>query len=99
MLLRVSQPATPVESDDLLHALGAVIRSRPMELHLSQERLAERARIHRTYVADVERSTRKIALRKVTRLAAALDLTLVELFTRIETLFPAARDTLGTFAR
>ena len=51
---------------------------------MSQERLAEQAHIHRTYIADIERGTRNIALRNLARLAAALDLSLVDLFKRVE---------------
>jgi transcriptional regulator with XRE-family HTH domain len=83
-LLRVNQPATSPSPDALLVALGLVVRDRRKELHMSQERLAERAHIHRTYIADIERGTRNIALRNVARLATALDLSLVDLFTRIE---------------
>lgn len=87
-MLRVSQPSIPPAPDDLLVALGIVVRERRKELHLSQERLAERAHIHRTYIADIERGTRNLALRNVARLAAALDLSLVDLFTRVERVTP-----------
>jgi transcriptional regulator with XRE-family HTH domain len=83
-LLGVSEPPTPSSPDDLLVALGIVVRDRRKELHMSQERLAERAHIHRTYIADIERGTRNLALRNVARLAAALNISLVDLFTRIE---------------
>ena len=86
----MSQPAPPPLPDALSRAFGAAIRQRRTELDLSQERLAAGAGLHRTYIAEVERGTRNIALRNVARLAAALDLTLVELFTRVERLFPPA---------
>ena len=86
----MSQPSPPPLPDALPRALGAVVRQRRTELNLSQERLAEGTGLHRTYIADVERGTRNIALRNVARLAAALDLTLVDLFTRMERLPPPA---------
>jgi transcriptional regulator with XRE-family HTH domain len=40
--------------------------------NLSQEKLADLAGIHRTYIGDVERGTRNIALINMTRIARAL---------------------------
>jgi transcriptional regulator with XRE-family HTH domain len=39
---------------------------------MSQERLAEEASLHRTYVGSVERGERNVALRNILRLARAL---------------------------
>lgn len=51
-----------------------------MELGLSQEDLAERADLHRTYVADVERGVRNISLRNIHKLAQALEMSIADLF-------------------
>jgi transcriptional regulator with XRE-family HTH domain len=40
---------------------------------LSQEKLAELAGIHRTYVGSLERGERNVALMNIVRVAAALD--------------------------
>jgi transcriptional regulator with XRE-family HTH domain len=51
---------------------------------LSQEKLAELAGIHRTYIGDVERGTRNIALVNMTRIAKALGTSLSRLIAEME---------------
>jgi CheY-like chemotaxis protein len=49
-------------------------------LGISQEQLAERAELHRTYVSDVERGARNLSLESITRMARALNIPVAELF-------------------
>jgi two-component system, response regulator len=65
---------------DLKHTLGAAIRSKRAELQLSQEDLAERAGLHRTYISDVERGARNLSLGSIEKLAHALELSVSKLF-------------------
>lgn len=58
--------------DDIRVRFGRAVRKRRQELCLSQEELADRAGIHRTYVGDVERGERNIALQNIEKLATAL---------------------------
>ena len=67
-----------------LRAFGAAVRRRRSDLGLSQEKLAERAGVHRTYVGGVERGERNISLVNILNLADALDLTAPELMERYE---------------
>lgn len=57
-----------------LEALGQVVRSRRKLLGLSQEELAERSGLHRTYVTDVERGVRNLTFESALKLASALQL-------------------------
>jgi len=52
-----------------------------MELDLSQENLAERADLHRTYVADIERGVRNVSLRSIEKLGRALEVSIPDLYT------------------
>jgi transcriptional regulator with XRE-family HTH domain len=54
-----------------------------MELNFSQEALVERADLHRTYVADIERRVRNVSLKNIDKLARALGLSLSDLCANI----------------
>ena len=52
--------------------LGKAVRTRRNALGITQEELAHRAGIHPTYLGDVERGERNIALINILKLAKAL---------------------------
>jgi transcriptional regulator with XRE-family HTH domain len=60
---------------------GKVVRTQRMQLRLSQEQLAERAELHRTYIGMIERAEKNITLVNVEKLAKALGLEIHQLFT------------------
>ncbi len=62
-----------------LVVFGARIRDRRAQLGLSQEALAERCELHRTYVGSLERGERNVALLNILRLAAGLEIDAGEL--------------------
>lgn len=64
----------------ILVRFGQAVRKRRMELGLSQEGLAERADLHRTYVADIERGVRNLSLKNIEKLAQALGMSIANLF-------------------
>lgn len=55
---------------------GARVRALRVARGLSQEELAQKAELHRTYVGGIERGERNISLVNIEKLAAALDVTL-----------------------
>ena len=50
-------------------------------LGISQEELAERSGLHRTYISDVERGARNVSLESMEKLASGLEITLAAFFT------------------
>jgi transcriptional regulator with XRE-family HTH domain len=67
-----------------LRELGKRIKSARLERGMSQERLAEKADLHRTYISSIERGERNVAIVNVLRLARALEMTPSELFKGIK---------------
>jgi transcriptional regulator with XRE-family HTH domain len=65
---------------DIRAVFGSAVRCFRKELGLSQEKLAERCGLHRTYLADVERGTRNVGLENVARIAEALQIPIPRLF-------------------
>jgi len=55
------------------------VQKRRFGLDLSQEQLAERADLHRTYVADIERGARNPTLLTMKKLAKGLGVSSAEL--------------------
>lgn len=58
--------------DPTLRKFGDNVRSRREAQDLSQEQLAERADLDRTYISGVERGVRNLSLNSVVRIAKAL---------------------------
>jgi transcriptional regulator with XRE-family HTH domain len=69
---------------DLQGAFGRAVRRLRLERSLSQEKLAEEAGLHRTYVGDIERGRRNISLVNIDRVAGALAVTLPGLMVEVE---------------
>jgi CheY-like chemotaxis protein len=69
-----------MEREDVKKAFGASVRASRNRLGISQEELAWRAGIHRTYVCDIERGARNVSLENIAKLAHALEVPLAGLF-------------------
>ncbi|MDZ8071149.1 MAG: helix-turn-helix transcriptional regulator [Nostoc sp. DedQUE08] len=59
---------------------GKAVRRRRRELDLSQEQLAERAELHRTYISNLERGELNPSLETMEKLANALDISIPAMF-------------------
>lgn len=64
---------------DITIAFGGNVRRSRVKVGLSQEALADRAGLHRTYVGAVERGERNITLVSAQRIADALQVKLSDL--------------------
>jgi transcriptional regulator with XRE-family HTH domain len=69
---------------DIRERFGFAVKTRREELNLTQEDLADKAGIHRTYLSDVERGSRNLSFINIERLAAALSMSLADLFRLVE---------------
>lgn len=63
---------------------GQRVRTLRKQHGLSQEDLAEKSGLHRTYIGGIERGERNLAVLNILRLAAALEVTVGELFDGLE---------------
>lgn len=63
----------------ILVKFGNKVRERRIALNLSQEQLASRAGVHRTYVGMIERAEKNITLGNIQKIAKALELSLDKL--------------------
>lgn len=66
---------------DILEYFGQRVRRERLRLGISQEELASRASVHRTYVGMVERAEKNITLVNIEKIARALGVEISELFT------------------
>ena len=64
----------------LLHIFATNVRKYRLQQNLSQEKLAEKTGLHRTYISALEREQRNISLDNVQRIAEALSVSAFILF-------------------
>jgi len=63
---------TSVKKLDFNQRFGITVRNWRKQASISQEELAHRSGLHRTYISDVERGTRNVSLCIVEKLVTAL---------------------------
>ena len=64
--------------------IGSLVRRLRIEANLSQEELAERCGLHRTYIGMIERAEKNITVETAHKVADALGLSLSEFFKLLE---------------
>jgi transcriptional regulator with XRE-family HTH domain len=69
-----------VAKRDVLKAFGDRVRTIRTRQGLSQEELARRAKIDRTYIGGIERGERNAGIKNVCRIADALGVPAMEFF-------------------
>src|SRR2546423_15172228 len=74
---------------DAKSSFASAVRACRSRLGISQEELAGRAGLHRTYVSDIERGARNLSLESIEKLARALE-------TSVSALFLAPGNSLGS---
>ena len=67
------------KADPVLRKFGQSVAKLRRAMELSQEALAEKSDLDRTYLSDIERGVRNPGIKNVSRIAKALDVTTAEL--------------------
>jgi transcriptional regulator with XRE-family HTH domain len=66
--------------NDILQQFGTKVRAERLKQGLSQEELAAKAGVHRTYIGMIERAEKNITLRNIEKISRALNISISNLF-------------------
>lgn len=80
---------------DARAVFAVAVRARRRQLGLTQQELAGRAGLHRTYITDIERAARNLSLLSIERLAEALQVPITRLFASSESASPDGSGSSG----
>ena len=67
----------------ILSSFGKAVRAHRVQLGISQEELAARCGLHRTYLGAIERGERNVSLINIERIANGMGISLEELFAQV----------------
>lgn len=70
--------------EHILVRYGRAVRKVRLEQGISQEELADRCGLHRTYISDVELGKRNLSLENIERIAISLNKSLSDFFREVE---------------
>lgn len=73
-----------MEKEAIEKRLGKTVKNWRIRLKIPQEDLAQRAGFHRSYISDIERGARNVSLKSIEKLADALGVSVVTLFSDLE---------------
>ena len=68
-----------ISENDILNLFGENVRKYRRVLNISQEELAHRAELHRTYIGMIERAEKNITLINIQKIANALEVGIEDL--------------------
>jgi two-component system, response regulator len=89
---------TKATRHDVKWSFAIAVRAWRGRLGISQEELAGRAGLHRTYVSDIELGARNLSLESIDKLAKALEIPVSTFFSRLNDLPQPASGTPSTLA-
>ncbi len=69
---------------NVLENFGSRVREERNNKGLSQEQLAEKANLHRTYIGMIERAEKNITLLNIAKIANALEIKIAKLLNDID---------------
>lgn len=73
-----------MNTDTILQQFGNNVRYWRKMRGFSQEELAEKCGLHRTYIGGIERGERNVALVNIVKLSTALDVSVSNLIERVD---------------
>ncbi len=71
-------------NNDILKLVGRRIRDLRKEREMSQELLGEKGGFHYSYIGQIERGEKNIALMNLAKIATALDVSISQLFSYVD---------------
>jgi transcriptional regulator with XRE-family HTH domain len=69
-----------ISDSEILKKFGERVRQLRKQKGISQEELAHRAYLHRTYIGMIERAEKNITLLNIEKIANALEITVKDIF-------------------
>ncbi|WP_163852429.1 helix-turn-helix domain-containing protein [Paenibacillus elgii] len=73
-----------MENNEILKSIGARIRDLRKERGLSQESLGEKGGFHFSYIGQIERGEKNIAILNLVKIATALEVSVTQLFSYVD---------------
>lgn len=73
-----------MDTDIISPKIGSLIRKFRSDQHLSQEELAAKCNLHRTYIGSVERGEKNITIVTALKIIDALNISITEFFSELE---------------
>ena len=68
--------------DNIKTKFGKKIKELRTKKGFSQEKFAQKCRLHRTYISDIERGERNVSIENIHKIAKALNINESELFSK-----------------